>query len=90
LPTLIVVHGAWVRDAPWWSQMTEPDGTVGVHADLVRELFLQDCDEAGVQQALDRLTHQSATPFAPATPTHRLAAQAPDVLPVHRGPRHPR
>jgi pimeloyl-ACP methyl ester carboxylesterase len=64
LPTLIFVHGAWVRDAPWWSQMTEPDGTVGVHADLVRELFLQDCDEAGVQQALDRLTRQSATPFA--------------------------
>jgi pimeloyl-ACP methyl ester carboxylesterase len=40
------------------------DGTVGVHADLVRELFLQDCDEATAQQALDRLTRQSAMPFA--------------------------
>jgi pimeloyl-ACP methyl ester carboxylesterase len=40
------------------------DGTVGVHADLVRELFLQDCDDAIVGQALDRLTRQSATPFA--------------------------
>jgi len=32
------------------------DGTVGVHANIVRELFLQDCDEATVQQALARLT----------------------------------
>ncbi len=40
------------------------DGTVGVHADLVRELFLQDCDEATSQQALARLTRQSAMPFA--------------------------
>lgn len=39
------------------------DGTVGVHADLVRELFLQDCDEVTTQQALHRLTRQSATPF---------------------------
>jgi hypothetical protein len=39
------------------------DGTVGVHADLVRELFSQDCDEATVQQALDRLARQSAMPF---------------------------
>jgi pimeloyl-ACP methyl ester carboxylesterase len=163
LPTLIFVHGACVRDAPWWwSQMTEPlaghgiasvavplpscgetgdglgdlyadveaarraiaeaeapvvlcghsyggmvitqagadqrvaqllyvtsmmpeagqsladlagsqptpwmdpgdDGTVGVHAGLVRKLFLQDCDEATIQQALERLTRQSAMPFA--------------------------
>jgi pimeloyl-ACP methyl ester carboxylesterase len=162
LPTLVFVHGACVRDAPWWwSQMTEPlaghgiasvavplpscgetanalgdlhadveatlqaiadaeapvvlcghsyggmviteagahervaqvlyvtsmmphagqsladlvgsqptpwmdpgdDGTVGVHADIVRELFLQDCDDATVQQALARLTRQSVVPF---------------------------
>ena len=40
------------------------DGTVGVHADLVRELFLQDCDEATVREALARLTRQSALSFA--------------------------
>jgi pimeloyl-ACP methyl ester carboxylesterase len=39
------------------------DGTVGVHADIVRELFLQDCDETTAQQALARLTRQSVTPF---------------------------
>ncbi len=39
------------------------DGTVGVHADIVRELFLQDCDEATQREALERLTRQSAAPF---------------------------
>lgn len=39
------------------------DGTVGVHPELVRELFLHDCDEATAEQALARLTRQSATPF---------------------------
>jgi pimeloyl-ACP methyl ester carboxylesterase len=50
------------QPTPWMDP--GDDGTVGVHADLVRELFLQDCDEATVQQALDRLTRQSAMPFA--------------------------
>jgi pimeloyl-ACP methyl ester carboxylesterase len=40
------------------------DGTVGVHPDIVGELFLQDCDEDTTRQALARLTRQSATPFA--------------------------
>ena len=48
--------------APWMDP--GDDGTVGVHADLVRELFLQDCDEATVREALARLTRQSAMPFA--------------------------
>jgi pimeloyl-ACP methyl ester carboxylesterase len=39
------------------------DGTVGVQADIVRELFLQDCDNATAEQALARLTRQSVTPF---------------------------
>ena len=38
------------------------DGTVGVHADIVRELS-RDCDEATVQQALALFTRQSAAPF---------------------------
>jgi pimeloyl-ACP methyl ester carboxylesterase len=48
--------------APWMDP--GDDGTVGVHADIVRELFLQDCDETTTRQALDRLTRQSAIPFA--------------------------
>ena len=49
------------QPAPWMDP--GDDGTVGVHADLVRELFLQDCDDATVEQALARLTRQSAMPF---------------------------
>jgi pimeloyl-ACP methyl ester carboxylesterase len=56
---------------PWMDP--SDDGTAGVHADLVRELFLQDCDETTVQQALDRLTRQSVTPFA--QPPLRIAWQ---------------
>jgi pimeloyl-ACP methyl ester carboxylesterase len=50
------------QPTPWMDP--GDDGTVGVHPDLVRELFLQDCDEATVQQALDRLTRQSTAAFA--------------------------
>jgi pimeloyl-ACP methyl ester carboxylesterase len=50
------------QPTPWMDP--GDNGTVGVHADIVRELFLQDCDEATAQQALDRLTRQSVTPFA--------------------------
>jgi pimeloyl-ACP methyl ester carboxylesterase len=46
---------------PWMAP--GEDGTVGVHAELVRELFLQDCDEPTTAQALARLTRQSVTPF---------------------------
>ena len=49
------------------------DGTVGVHADIVRERFLQDCDEVTAHQALARLTRQSATPFV--QPPQRIAWQ---------------
>jgi pimeloyl-ACP methyl ester carboxylesterase len=46
---------------PWMAP--GDDGTVGVHSDLIRELFLQDCDKATTEQALARLTRQSVTPF---------------------------
>ena len=46
---------------PWMAP--GDDGTVGVNADLVRELFLQDCDETTTEQAVARLTRQSVTPF---------------------------
>jgi pimeloyl-ACP methyl ester carboxylesterase len=47
--------------APWLDP--SDDGTIGVHPDMVREYFLQDCDEVTTEQALSRLTRQSLTPF---------------------------
>jgi pimeloyl-ACP methyl ester carboxylesterase len=45
-----------------WLQPGE-DGTVGVDPDMIRQFFLQDCDEGTIRQALDRLTRQSLRPF---------------------------
>src|SRR4029079_6213189 len=50
--------------APW--MLPGDDGTVGVRPDLVRELFLQDCDEETTEQALARLTRQSVSVFTQA------------------------
>jgi pimeloyl-ACP methyl ester carboxylesterase len=47
--------------APWLRPSN--DGTVGVDPGMIREFFLQDCDEATTEQALARLTRQSLTPF---------------------------
>jgi len=50
--------------APWLAP--GEDGTIGVDADMIRELFLQDCDERTTAQAVSRLTRQSLTPFTQA------------------------
>ena len=47
--------------APWLQPAD--DGTVGVDRDMIREFFLQDCDETTTEHALGRLTRQSLTPF---------------------------
>jgi pimeloyl-ACP methyl ester carboxylesterase len=47
--------------APW--MQPGEDGTVGVDPDLVRELFLQDCDDDTTEEAVARLTRQSLAPF---------------------------
>jgi pimeloyl-ACP methyl ester carboxylesterase len=47
--------------APWLQP--SDDGTVGVDPGMIREFFLQDCDEITTEQALRRLTRQSLTPF---------------------------
>ena len=57
--------------APWIAP--GDDGTVGVHAELIRERFLQDCDEATTIQALERLTRQAVMPFVQAP--HHIAWQ---------------
>jgi pimeloyl-ACP methyl ester carboxylesterase len=59
------------QPTPWMDP--GDDGTVGVHANIVRELFLQDCDGATVREALSRLTRQSATPFT--QPARKIAWQ---------------
>ncbi|MFG1840769.1 alpha/beta hydrolase [Micromonospora sp. NPDC049175] len=38
-----------------------PDGTFGARHELVRDLFLQDCDEQAVEGAVARLTRQAAS-----------------------------
>ena len=57
--------------APWLQP--GDDGTIGVDPDLVRRLFLQDCDETTIEQALGRLTRQSLTPFT--QPPRQIAWQ---------------
>ena len=57
--------------APWLQP--SDDGTVSVDPDMVRELFLQDCDETTTEQALARLTRQSLTPFT--QPPRQIAWQ---------------
>lgn len=47
--------------APWLDP--GDDGTIGVHPDPIRDLFLQDCDAEATEGALARLTRQSAVPF---------------------------
>jgi pimeloyl-ACP methyl ester carboxylesterase len=47
--------------APWLDP--GEDGTIGVHPDLIREVFLQDCDEETTEAAVSRLTRQSIVPF---------------------------
>lgn len=48
-----------------WLQPGE-DGTIGVDPDLIRQRFLQDCDEHTTEDAVSRLTRQSLAPFTQA------------------------
>lgn len=57
--------------APWL--VPSDEGTVGVDPDMVREFFLQDCDDLTTEQALSRLTRQSLTPFT--QPPRQIAWQ---------------
>jgi pimeloyl-ACP methyl ester carboxylesterase len=50
--------------APW--MRPGEDGTVGVDPDMIREFFLQDCDESTTEQAIGRLTRQALMPFTQA------------------------
>jgi pimeloyl-ACP methyl ester carboxylesterase len=60
-------QGELIGSEPALSLDPSDDGTIGVHADLIREYFLQDCDAATTEQALARLTRQSLAPFTQAS-----------------------
>jgi pimeloyl-ACP methyl ester carboxylesterase len=47
---------------PWMDPRPE-DGTMGIKAELTPDAFMQDCDEAAVAGALERLTRQPLTVF---------------------------
>jgi pimeloyl-ACP methyl ester carboxylesterase len=47
--------------APWLRP--GDDGTIGVDPDMVRQFFLQDCDDSTSDHAVSRLTRQSLAPF---------------------------
>ena len=49
-----------------WMDPCEEDGTMGIKAELAPEAFLQDCDEAAVAGALERLTRQPLAVFGQA------------------------
>jgi pimeloyl-ACP methyl ester carboxylesterase len=57
--------------APW--MRPGDDGTVGVDPDLIREFFLQDCDDETTEEAVARLTRQSLIPFT--QPPRQIAWQ---------------
>jgi pimeloyl-ACP methyl ester carboxylesterase len=59
------------ESAPWLQP--SDDGTVGVDPDMIREFFLQDCDETTTEQAVGRLTRQSLAPFT--QPLRQIAWQ---------------
>src|ERR671916_1614736 len=57
--------GAGREPGPWMDPRPE-DSTMGVKAELLPEAFMQDCDEAAVAGALERLTRQPLAVFGQA------------------------
>jgi pimeloyl-ACP methyl ester carboxylesterase len=57
--------GGGREPGPWMDPRPE-DGTMGVKAELLAEAFMQDCDEAAVAGALERLTRQPLAVFGQA------------------------
>src|SRR5215204_2420748 len=49
-----------------WMDPREEDGTMGIKVELLPEAFMQDCDEAAVAGALERLTRQPLAAFGQA------------------------
>ena len=62
--TLVGLGGG--RELGPWMDPRPEDGTMGVKAELLAEAFMQDCDEAAVAGALERLTRQPLAVFGQA------------------------
>ena len=67
--------GAEREPGPWMDPRPE-EGTMGIKAEFVPDAFMQDCDEAAVAGALERLTRQPLAVFG----------QAPRVVAWHEKP----
>ncbi len=50
------------ESGPWMDPRPD-DGTMGIRAELTPQAFLQDCDDAAVEGALERLTRQPLAVF---------------------------
>jgi pimeloyl-ACP methyl ester carboxylesterase len=46
-----------------WMDSREEDGTMGIKGELAPKAFMQDCDEATIDEALKRLTRQPLAAF---------------------------
>jgi pimeloyl-ACP methyl ester carboxylesterase len=66
MPEAGQTQGDVVGDAPAPWLLPGDDGRIGVDPELIRTLFLQDCDATTTEGALERLTRQSLTPFTQA------------------------
>ena len=59
--TLASIGGS--REPGPWMDPRPEDGTMGIKAELTPDAFMQDCDEAAVAGALERLTRQPLSVF---------------------------
>ena len=62
LDETLASFGGSREPGPWMDPRSE-DGTMGVKAEFLPEAFMQDCDEAAVAGALERLTRQPLAVF---------------------------
>jgi pimeloyl-ACP methyl ester carboxylesterase len=62
LDETLASFGGSREPGPWMDPRPE-DGTMGIKAELTPDAFMQDCDEAAVAGALERLTRQPLSVF---------------------------
>ncbi len=82
--------GGGREPGPWMDPRPE-DGTMGVKAELLPEAFMQDCDEAAVAGALERLTrHPWQSSGSPPAPSRGARSPRPTSCAPRTGRRLPR
>jgi pimeloyl-ACP methyl ester carboxylesterase len=74
---------------PWMDPRPE-EGTMGLKAELVPEVFMQDCDDEAVEGALERLTRQPLSVFGQApAPSRGIRNRRPTSCAPRTGVRPP-